>query len=77
MDGVAAGDVAFAMRGRGFHLREHVGLDGTTYLYGNRHRHTKLATLLTHLGLILFLVAAAVTSQSGTSRVSRSPRASR
>ena len=39
--------------------------DGTTYLYGDRHRWTKLATLLTHLGLILFLVAAAVTSRLG------------
>jgi cytochrome c biogenesis protein len=35
------------------------------YLYGDRNQYTKLATLLTHLGLILFLVAAAVTSRFG------------
>jgi cytochrome c biogenesis protein len=35
------------------------------YLYGDRHQYTKLATLFTHLGLILFLVAAAVTSRFG------------
>ena len=27
------------------------------YLYGDRNRWTKLATLVSHLGLILFLVA--------------------
>ena len=40
-------------------------VDGTTYLYGDRHRWTKMATLLTHTGLVLFLVAAAVTSRLG------------
>jgi cytochrome c biogenesis protein len=35
------------------------------HLYGDRHQWTKLATLLTHLGLILFLLAAAVTSRFG------------
>ena len=35
------------------------------HLYGDRNQWTKLATLLTHLGLILFLVAAAVTSRLG------------
>ena len=39
--------------------------DGATYLYGDRHRWTKMATLLTHTGLVLFLVAAAVTSRLG------------
>ena len=39
--------------------------DGRTYLYGDRHQYTKLATLLTHLGLILFIVAAAVTTRFG------------
>ncbi len=39
--------------------------DGTTYVYGDRNRWTKLATLISHLGLILFLVAAAVTSRFG------------
>ena len=40
-------------------------VDGVTYLYGDRNRWTKLATLLTHAGLVLFLVAAAVTSRLG------------
>ena len=37
----------------------------TTFLYGDRNRWSKLATLLTHLGLILFLVAAGVTWKLG------------
>ncbi len=53
-----------ALRGRGFHVRDEA-IDGATYLYGDRHRWTKLATLLTHLGLILFLVAGAVTARFG------------
>jgi cytochrome c biogenesis protein len=36
-----------------------------TYLYGDRNRWTKLATLLTHTGLILFLVAAGITWKLG------------
>ena len=39
--------------------------DGTRFLYGDRHHYTKMATLLTHTGLVLFLVAAAVTSRLG------------
>ncbi|MEO7663532.1 MAG: cytochrome c biogenesis protein ResB, partial [Candidatus Limnocylindrales bacterium] len=39
--------------------------DGATYVYGDRNRWTKLATLISHLGLILFLVAAAATSRLG------------
>ena len=46
-------------------VREATADDGTRFLYGDRHQYTKLATLLTHLGLILFLVAAAVTSRLG------------
>ena len=38
---------------------------GATFLYGDRHQYTKLATLFTHTGLVLFLVAAAVTSRLG------------
>ncbi|HEY8870049.1 MAG TPA: cytochrome c biogenesis protein ResB [Candidatus Limnocylindrales bacterium] len=50
--------------------RHHFGvrtaeLDDAIYVYGDRHRWTKMATLLTHTGLILFLVAAAVTSRLG------------
>ena len=47
------------------------------HLYGDRHQYTKLATLLTHLGLILFLVAAAVTSRFGDEQGLVVPRASR
>jgi cytochrome c biogenesis protein len=65
MTGVAAADLARVIRGRGLHVREEAAPDGTTYVYGDRHRYTKMATLLTHLGLILFLVAAAVTSRFG------------
>jgi cytochrome c biogenesis protein len=65
MSGVAATDVAATFRRRGFHVREETVEDGTAHLYGDRHQYTKLATLLTHLGLVLFLVAAAVTSRFG------------
>ena len=65
MTGVAAADVAQRHAGRGFHVRESPTDDGTRYLYGDRHQYTKLATLFTHLGLILFLVAAAVTTRFG------------
>jgi cytochrome c biogenesis protein len=47
-----------------FRLRE-AEVDGVRFVYGDRHQYTKLATLLTHAGLILFLVAAAVTSALG------------
>jgi cytochrome c biogenesis protein len=65
MTGVPAEDVRRVLRRTGFHVREATAADGTRYLYGDRHRFTKLATLLTHLGLILFLIAAAVTSRLG------------
>jgi cytochrome c biogenesis protein len=64
MSGVAVDDVRAALRRQRFHVRE-AEADGTTYLYGDRHRWTKLATLFTHLGLILFLVAAVVTWRLG------------
>jgi cytochrome c biogenesis protein len=47
-----------------FRLRE-AEHEGIRYVYGDRHRYTKLATLLTHAGLVLFLVAAATTSLLG------------
>jgi cytochrome c biogenesis protein len=65
MSGVSVADVWAAARRRGFHLREAASPDGSAYVYGDRHQYTKLATLLTHLGLVLFLVAAAVTSRFG------------
>lgn len=38
---------------------------GSTFLYGDRNQYMKLATLLTHLGLILFLIGGAVTVSFG------------
>ncbi len=39
--------------------------DGTRFVYGDRNQYSKLATLFTHLGLITFLLAAAVSSRLG------------
>ncbi len=65
MSGVSASDVARVVRGRGFRVRQAGDADGTRHVYGDRHQYTKMATLFTHLGLILFLLAAAVTSRFG------------
>ena len=65
MSGVTAADVARVVRGRGFRVREATEPDATRHVYGDRHQYTKMATLFTHLGLILFLVAAAVTTAFG------------
>jgi cytochrome c biogenesis protein len=65
MTAVPAEGVRQVLERTGFHVREETAPDGTRYLYGDRHRYTKLATLLTHLGLILFLIAAAVTTRLG------------
>ena len=64
MSGVDAGAVAGVLRRHQFGVRQEV-VDGVTYLYGDRNRWTKLATLITHTGLVLFLVAAAVTARLG------------
>ena len=65
MSGIGVDGVRGALRGRGFHVREVTDDEGTTWLYGDRHQYTKMATLFTHTGLVLFLVAAAVTSRLG------------
>ena len=65
MSGVAAEDVRSVMRRRGFRVRAETDEAGASYLYGDRNQYTKMATLLTHTGLVLFLVAAAVTSRLG------------
>jgi cytochrome c biogenesis protein len=55
-----------AALGRGrFAVREATEPDGTRFIYGDRNRWTKLATLISHLGLILFLVAGLVTAKLG------------
>ena len=65
MSGVSTEAVRAVLRRNGLHVRSATGNDGTTYLYGDRHQYAKMATLFTHAGLILFLVAAAVTSRLG------------
>jgi cytochrome c biogenesis protein len=66
-DGVPLPDVRSALGRAHFRLRE-AQVDGVSYVYGDRNRYTRLATLLTHLGLVLFLVAAAVTTKLGFER---------
>jgi cytochrome c biogenesis protein len=64
MAGVGDADVRRVLRRHRFRVRE-AESGGARYLYGDRNQYTKLATLLTHTGLVLFLVAAAVTSRFG------------
>jgi cytochrome c biogenesis protein len=64
MAGVDADAAAAVLRRHRFAVRREEAA-GATYLYGDRNRWVKLATLLTHTGLVLFLVAAAVTSRFG------------
>jgi cytochrome c biogenesis protein len=65
LTGVAPEGVRAVLRKRGFRIREATGDDGARFVYGDRNQYTKMATLFTHLGLILFLIAAAVTSRLG------------
>ena len=64
LTGVPAAAVRDALRRQRMTVRE-AEVDGTTFLYGDRNRWTKLATLISHLGLILFLIAGVVTWQFG------------
>ncbi|MEI7744969.1 MAG: cytochrome c biogenesis protein ResB [Chloroflexota bacterium] len=64
MAGIEAPAVARTLKRHRFKVRQDV-VDGVAYLYGDRNRWTKMATLITHTGLVLFLVAAAVTSRFG------------
>jgi cytochrome c biogenesis protein len=64
MAGVDADAAAAVLRRHRFAVRRET-VDGVAYVYGDRNRWTKMATLLTHAGLILFLVAAAVTARFG------------
>jgi cytochrome c biogenesis protein len=57
-------DLAATLRGRGFSVRR-TETPEATFVYGDRHRYTKLATLLTHTGLVGFLIAGAVTGVLG------------
>jgi cytochrome c biogenesis protein len=63
--GLTAATVASALRRRRFSVRQEASADGATYIYGDRNRWVKMATLISHLGLILFLVAGMVTAKFG------------
>jgi cytochrome c biogenesis protein len=63
--GLTGDAIAAALRRHRFSVREAVGPGGARFLYGDRNRWTKLATLVSHLGLILFLVAGFVTASFG------------
>ncbi len=65
MTGVPAEGIPAVLRRNGFRVREATAPDGTRFAYGDRHQYTKMATLFTHTGLVLFLLAAAVTSRFG------------
>jgi cytochrome c biogenesis protein len=65
MRDVSSDGVRAVLRKRGFRVREATSPDGGRHVYGDRHQYTKMATLLTHLGLILFLAAAAVSARFG------------
>jgi cytochrome c biogenesis protein len=53
------------LRGLRYSVRTEAADDGSVYLYGDRNRWTKMATLISHLGLILFLIAGLVTARLG------------
>ena len=65
MTGVPAEAIPAVLRRNGFRVREAFARDGARFVYGDRHQYTKMATLFTHTGLVLFLLAAAVTSRFG------------
>ena len=63
--GLGAADVRAALRRARFRVREEVAAGGVHYLYGDRNQNARLFTLITHAGLVGFLLAAAVTSRLG------------
>jgi cytochrome c biogenesis protein len=63
--GLTAAAIGRALRDHRFSVREAAGPDGSSFVYGDRNRWMKLATLVSHLGLILFLVAGLVTARLG------------
>jgi len=74
VDPAAAEELVAVLRGRHFKVREQSvdppddSLDANhpvRHLYGDRNQYMKLTTLLTHLGLILFLAGGAVTVALG------------
>ncbi len=61
----AVAEVQQAFRRRHFRRQRTVGTDSATFVYGDRNRYQKLATLLTHTGLVLFLAGGAITVVAG------------
>jgi cytochrome c biogenesis protein len=59
------GAVQAAFRTRHFRRQRTAEVDGASYVYGDRNQYQKLATLLTHAGLVLFLAGGALTVASG------------
>ncbi len=57
----AVAAVQAAYSARHFRRQQTVRADGVTWVYGDRNQYQQLATLLTHAGLVLFLLAGAVT----------------
>ena len=53
--------VAACLPARHFRRQRVVRAEGATWIYGDRNQYQQLATLLTHAGLVLFLLAGAVT----------------
>ena len=63
---LAPDDLAAVFRRRRFKVRQVVGEGGAvTWVYGDRNQYFKMATLFTHLGLIMFLGGGAVTVAAG------------
>ncbi|HUG47096.1 MAG TPA: cytochrome c biogenesis protein ResB [Candidatus Limnocylindria bacterium] len=66
VDAAAADELAGLLRGSRYRLRTTADPDGSgRHLYGDKNQYFKMATLFTHLGLILFLAGGAVTSGFG------------
>jgi cytochrome c biogenesis protein len=64
-EGLSADDVRAALRRARFTVREADGADGVRYFHGDRHQNAKLFTLISHAGLVGFILAAAITSRLG------------
>jgi cytochrome c biogenesis protein len=66
IDAEAPDALADVLRQNRFRLRHAAAADGNVrHVYGDKNQYFKLATLLTHLGLILFLAGGAVTAAFG------------
>jgi cytochrome c biogenesis protein len=64
-EGILTAQAIAEMLARRHYAVSQVRQGETSFVYGDRNRYSKLATLLTHTGLVLFLVAGAVTGILG------------